>query len=265
MIIDGKAIAEDMYSDLESLRSRTSTLGIIVASRDPVIESFVRIKSRAAARLHVELRRIDLLDKPTTEDALSAIEKIAPEVDGIIIQLPLPESLDTVAILSAIPPNLDVDGINPTIAEGDRIVRAPVAGAIAEILKRNAVDVKNKKAVVVGAGRLVGAPALHLLASLGAQVSVVTLESGSLEDLKNADIVVLGAGNPGFVKPEILKEGAVLIDAGTSESSGKVVGDADPSCGPKCSLFTPVPGGVGPIAVAMIFKNLYALAEKNDK
>ena len=129
----------------------------------------------------MEIRRIDLLNKPTTADAIAAIEKLAPEVDGIIVQLPLPVTLDTEAVLAAIPPYLDVDGINPVITEADRAVRAPVAGAIAEILRANNVDLKGKRAVVVGAGRLVGIPAAHLLESLGARVSVVTLESGSLE------------------------------------------------------------------------------------
>jgi methylenetetrahydrofolate dehydrogenase (NADP+)/methenyltetrahydrofolate cyclohydrolase len=264
MIIDGKAIAQEIYAALEDGFSRKPVLGIVVASHDPVIESFVRIKSRAAARLGVTLRRIDLLAKPTTADALAAIEKLAPEVEGLIVQLPLPDSLDTETILAAIPPYLDVDGINPAVVEGERAVRAPVAGAIEEILERNNIDLKDKKAVVVGAGRLVGTPAADLLKSLGADVSIVTLESGSLDDLKDADIVILGAGNPGFVKPEMLKDGVMLIDAGTSESSGKVVGDADPSCASKCSLFTPVPGGVGPIAVAMIFKNLFELSNSNS-
>ena len=216
-------------------------------------------------RLGVTLRRIDLLNKPTTADALAAIEKLAPEVQGVIVQLPLPEALDTEAILAAIPPYLDVDGINPAVIETDRVVRAPVAGAIEEILARNNIDLNNKKAVVVGAGRLVGMPAADLLKSLGAKVSVVTLESGSLEELADADIVVLGAGSPGFVKPEMLKKRVVLIDAGTSESAGKVVGDADPACAQVCSLFTPVPGGVGPIAVAMIFMNLKALASDHGE
>ncbi|HVM73547.1 MAG TPA: bifunctional 5,10-methylenetetrahydrofolate dehydrogenase/5,10-methenyltetrahydrofolate cyclohydrolase, partial [Candidatus Paceibacterota bacterium] len=204
MIIDGRAIAEEVYAELQARSSRTLILGIVVASHDSVIESFVRIKSRAAVRLGVELRRIDLLNKPTTADALAAIEKLANDVDGIIVQLPLPESLDTEAILRAIPAYLDVDGINPIIAEPARLVRAPVAGAIEEILKRNTLELKDKKAVVVGAGRLVGVPAAELLKSLGAQVSIVTRQSGSLEQLHDADIIVLGAGDPGFVKPEMI-------------------------------------------------------------
>ncbi|HVM73442.1 MAG TPA: bifunctional 5,10-methylene-tetrahydrofolate dehydrogenase/5,10-methylene-tetrahydrofolate cyclohydrolase, partial [Candidatus Paceibacterota bacterium] len=107
-------------------------------------------------------------------------------------------------------------------------------------------------------------PAAELLKSLGAQVSIVTRQSGSLEQLHDADIIVLGAGDPGFVKPEMIKKGVILIDAGTSESAGKVVGDADPTCAEKCSVFTPVPGGVGPIAVAMIFRNLFDLANVNN-
>jgi methylenetetrahydrofolate dehydrogenase (NADP+)/methenyltetrahydrofolate cyclohydrolase len=136
-----------------------------------------------------------------------------------------------------------------------------VAGAVAEVLERHHVDVTGKKTVVVGAGKLVGKPVASMLAEMGAEVSVVTSTEGSLEELKTADIVVLGAGSPGFVKPDMLKEGVVLIDAGTSESNGKLAGDADPSCAEVASVFTPVPGGIGPLAVAMIFKNLLALTQ----
>lgn len=266
MNIEGLKIAESIYVELGQRRAQmaeTISLGIVVASHDPVIESFVRIKSRAAARLNVELRRLDLLNQPTTADALAAIEQLAPKVEGIIVQLPLPESLDTTAILAAIPPYLDVDGINPAVADAERTVLAPVADAIEEILKRSNIEVRGKSCVVVGAGKLVGVPAAYLMRRLGAEVSVVTLESGSLEELKAADIVILGAGNPGFVKPEMIMDGVVLIDAGTSEQGGKVIGDADPACADKASVFTPVPGGVGPIAVSMIFKNLFDLIEKN--
>lgn len=262
MIVDGRAIAEAIYTELGAhAAERTRMLGIVVASHDPVIESFVRIKSRAAARLGVELRRIDLPARPTTADAIAAIERLAASADGIVVQLPLPEELNTEEVLRSIPPNLDVDGINPAIAEATRIAHAPVSLAIAEILKRSQIDASLKHAVVVGSGRLVGTPAAYLLSELGARVSVVTLESGSLAELKDADIIVLGAGNPGFVTPDMIKPGAVLFDAGTSESAGKVVGDADPACASKCALFTPVPGGIGPIAVAMIFKNLLTLVK----
>lgn len=146
------------------------------------------------------------------------------------------------------------------MAPGPHLLHAPVAEALREVLLRAGVEPRGKRAVVVGAGRLVGGPAAELLRELGADVSVVTEHDGSLHDLKNADIAVLGAGNPGMVTPEMLKEGVVLIDAGTSEQGGKVQGDASPECEQRASVFTPVPGGVGPIAVAMIFKNLFQLA-----
>jgi methylenetetrahydrofolate dehydrogenase (NADP+)/methenyltetrahydrofolate cyclohydrolase len=173
--------------------------------------------------------------------------------------MPLPLQVDLDAILENLPPEKDVDAVSPH----ERIVRAPVAEAVSEVLVRAGVAAQNKKAVVVGAGRLVGKPCAELLEYLGADVSIITQDKGSLEQLKDADIVVLGAGEPGLVKPDMLKEGVVLIDAGTSESAGKLKGDADPECAKVASVFTPVPGGIGPIAVAMIFKNLFALAKNH--
>lgn len=266
MIIDGKAIAEEMYAALYVRRAhinRAIKLGIIVGGRNAVIESFVRIKARAAERLDVEMVRLDVSDSATTEQAIDAVRKLAGEADAIIVQLPLPKSIDTNATLSEIPHHMDVDAINP-VFENDHMVEAPVALAVIEILNRSRVAISGRKAVVVGAGRLVGAPTAVLLKRLGANVSKFTLDEGSIEDLKDADIVVLGAGSPGFVKPEHLKRGVALIDAGASEAKGKVVGDADPACAEIASIFTPVPGGIGPVAVAMIFKNLFDLVEKHE-
>ena len=181
--------------------------------------------------------------------------------DAIIVQLPLPDAVDVNAALSSIPPGKDVDALNPRHSI-ERFVEAPVALAVVEILERAKVDIAGKRAVVVGAGRLVGAPTASLLKKYGADVSMFTLEQGSIEDLKGADIVVLGAGKPGFIKPEHLKKGVALIDAGASEQAGKIRGDADPACAEVASVFSPVPGGVGPVAVAMIFRNLKTLIEK---
>ena len=268
MIIDGKAIAEDMYQALAKRRAlfeRNIQIGILVVSPSPVIESFVRIKTRAAERLNVEMVRVDLPDDVDTARAIEAVKKLAGETDSIIVQLPLPKSLDTNAILGAIPPEKDVDALNPTIPEDKHPVFAPVALAVVEILERSQVVIKGARTVVVGAGRLVGAPSEVLLRRLGADVSMFTLQKGSIEDLKEADIVVCGAGNPGFIKPEHIKEGVAIVDAGASESKGRVVGDADPACAEKAAIITPVPGGVGPIAVAMIFRNLFDLLEKDRR
>ena len=265
MIVDGKAIAEDVYATLEKRReglSHAPKLGIVVCGYDSVIESFVRIKSRAATRLSVGIIREDIDANANTEAVIDAIRKLSVEVDGIIVQLPLGKEIDTNAALSTIPDDKDVDAIST--ATGEHHVDAPVARAIEEILTVSGVPVSGKKVAIVGAGRLVGLPTAQLLKRLGAHVSKITLEEGSLKELMDADIVISGVGEPGLIKPEHIKDGTVLIDAGTSEHSGKVVGDCDPACAAKCSVFTPVPGGVGPVSVAMIFKNLFDLTEKQS-
>jgi methylenetetrahydrofolate dehydrogenase (NADP+)/methenyltetrahydrofolate cyclohydrolase len=166
-------------------------------------------------------------------------------------------------VLAAIPTSHDVDALNPTTPFDERIVHAPVAMAVIEVLQRAHVDPVGKRVVVAGAGRLVGAPSAALLKDRGADVTVMSLSSGSLEALKQADIIVLGMGQPHSVVPDMIKDGVVIIDAGTSNAptggSASLAGDADPRCAEKASVFTPVPGGVGPVAIAMIFRNLLRL------
>ncbi len=274
MIVDGKAIAEDVYMQLEQdLKAfppayrdgrgagrRALKLGILIGGTDAATQSFVNIKTRAAGRLGIELVQGELTAGAATAQAVAAVQKLSADADGVIVQLPLSAGIDTEEVLRAIPKEKDVDGVNPAIVDGERIVIAPVAAAVAEILFRAGIDPLGLKAVVVGAGRLVGKPCLHYLFAKGAVASSL-VAGDSLEPLKSADIVVLGAGSPGLVKPEHIKKGATLIDAGTSEASGKLAGDADPACADVAAVFTPVPGGVGPIAVAMIFKNLFTLAK----
>ena len=265
MIIDGKKIAEDIYTDLApkfAALGRKVRLGIVVVGENPVIESFVRVKTRSAERLNVEMVRVNLAETASIEEIVGALKDLANRTDAVIAQLPLPKGIDVDKVLSAVPKEKDVDALNPTVPEVERPVHAPVALAVVEILKRGGMEIAGKRTVVVGAGRLVGAPSAWLLKSLGADVSMFTLEEGSIEDLKNADIIVSGAGNPGFIKPEHIKEGVALIDAGTSELNKKIAGDADPACAEVASVFTPVPGGVGPVAVALLFRNLFDLLEK---
>ncbi len=240
MIVDGNAIAEEILKSLESRKVPAITLGVVMDKGNVATDSFVRIKARVAERLGVELLRFG---PEELEQAFAC--------DGIIVQLPIPDA-DT--LLAQLPSQKDVDALGP-----NPLVRAPVAGAVAEILSRFSVEVVGKRAVVVGAGRLVGTPVAMLLKELGAEVSIITQTTGSLTDLKSADLVVSGVGEPGLIQPAMLKPGVVLIDAGTSESAGKLAGDTDPTCAEIASVFTPVPGGVGPIAVAMIFKNLFDL------
>jgi methylenetetrahydrofolate dehydrogenase (NADP+)/methenyltetrahydrofolate cyclohydrolase len=260
MIVDGKKIADEIIAALQEQRPHLPPvlkLGVLMGEEDAASASFVKIKERVADKLQVVVVRELLGADATTKDALRALSRLCEGCAGIIVQMPLPSQIDLGAILDELPSNLDVDAIT----EGEVVVRAPVAEAVSEVLVRHGISAGGKKAIVVGAGKLVGQPVAELLRDVGAEVSVITRNEGNLNDLKEADIVVLGAGDPGFVKPDMLKEGVVLIDAGTSEASGRLVGDADPKCAEVASVFTPVPGGIGPIAVAMIFKNLFILAK----
>ena len=268
MILNGRSIAEELYAELAERREKIGKeirLGIVVVGINPVIEQFVRIKSRAAERLRVAVERTDLGSDVSTADVVDAIRQLAPSVDALIVQLPLPKAIDTNAALSEIPPEKDVDAINPNHSDERAPLIAPVALAVVEMLRRGGVEPKGKRVVVVGAGRLVGAPSAALLKEMGARVSMFTLQEGLIDDLKDADIIVCGAGKPAFIKPEHVKDGVVLIDAGASEQGGVVRGDADPSVAEKASVFSTVPGGVGPVAVAMIFRNLFDLVEKAEK
>jgi len=272
MIINGKQMADEVVQALAQERASFDklSLGVVMSAGDAATDSFVKIKSRVAARLNIDIVRIELGADADTAEAVYAVEELAKNTHGIIVQLPLPEGVNLAPVLAALPESHDVDALNP-----NRLVRPPVAEAIAEILSRTGVAAANKTAIVVGAGRLVGMPAAQLLRDLGARVEVITQTEGSLEDLEDADIVVLGAGKPGLVRPEMLQKGVVLIDAGTSaapadvlqprEAGGRLAGDASAECAEVASVFTPVPGGVGPLAVAMIFKNLFVLARAAKK
>ena len=264
VIIDGKAIAKSIYSELTPFFNKhPAKLGIVIVGENPVIASFVRIKERAAEQLGVDMIRRDLPDTASEAEVISLLVELAATTDAVIPQLPAPKHISTDAILAAVPKEKDVDALNPMVVEEERPVHAPVALAAVEILTRNDVRIEGSRAVVVGEGRLVGAPSAWLLKKLGANVSIFSLDKGSINDLKEADIIVSGAGKPGLIKPEHLKKGVALIDAGTSELNKKVVGDADPGCAEVASIITPVPGGVGPVAVAMIFRNLRTLIETN--
>lgn len=255
MIIDGKAIAADILERTKARAAGLDTPPLVVALSDdttPVTASYLKIKASrallAGCRFEVRATGADTTD-----------------ADAVVVQLPVRDEVECRALCDSIPLDIDADVLSTLAREaferGDKhAILPPVVGAVREALLRAGVVPAGKRAVVVGQGFLVGAPVATWLRREGAEVVVVTEEAGSLRDaLLQAEIVVLGAGSPGLVTPDMLPEGVVLIDAGTSESNGKIVGDADPACAAKCSIFTPVPGGIGPIAVACLFENVVAL------
>lgn len=271
MIIDGRALARDV---LARTKARAEALGsqphiaAVVTSETGATKSYLKIKEKRAQDAGCVLDIVRFPESTPTE----ILSVILPSLvaDAVLVQLPLAPGVDVKVVCDAIPLLKDADVLSTLAREkfergdADALV-PPVVGAVREILIRNGVDVKGKKAVVVGEGFLVGAPMATWLKGQGAEVGVVTLESGDLKEaLAEADIIVSGAGTPHIITPDMLKEGVVLIDAGTSESGGEVVGDADPACAERCSLFTPVPGGVGPLAVACLFENAVTLTERTQ-
>jgi methylenetetrahydrofolate dehydrogenase (NADP+)/methenyltetrahydrofolate cyclohydrolase len=210
---------------------------------------------------------VHLPDDTTDEAVITAVQ--APGADAVIVQLPLPEHLNQEVILASIPLQQDADVLSPeayTAFEQDHVgaLIPPVAAAVKEICGRANVEIAGARALVVGNGRLVGQPVWHWLQQQGASALIVTRATQETIPtlLPNMDIVVTGAGSPNLIQPQHLKEGVVLIDAGTSESNGAIVGDINPACAEKASVFTPVPGGVGPIAVACLFHNVAKLATR---
>lgn len=268
MIVDGRAIAADILAEArEAIADLPHALVVraVVVSPSPATESYLKVKSARAEDAGMTMQLVQVPEEASTEDVIAAVK--APGADAVIVQLPLPDSLDQDAILASIPHKLDADVLSPqayaAFEQGyaDALI-PPVASAVAEICARSGVTLAGKKALVIGNGRLVGQPVWHWLQQQGTDALIVTRTTQDTIPmlLPNMNIVVSGAGSPNLIQPEYLKEGVVLIDAGTSESNGAIVGDASPACAEKASVFTPVPGGVGPIAVACLFRNVAILA-----
>ncbi len=269
MIIDGRAIADEILEGVKASlpEGAVPVVRAVVVSPMPATRSYLRIKTRTAQKAGMKLDIVELPDDAGVESITAAIQ--ASGADAVIVQLPLPAHLDEESILKNIPLEKDVDVLSPAararFANGEpAALMPPVAGAVAEILKREGVVAAGKRAVVVGDGGLVGRPVAAYLRAQGAEVTVLdkdTFEGGAAA-LRAAAIIVSGAGVPHLITPDMLTEGVVLIDAGTSEQGGVLAGDIDPRCAEIASVFTPVPGGVGPIAVACLFQNVVSLLQK---
>ena len=273
MIVDGTGIAQKIEREvMAALQARNEVPRLQVFTCEPTFATtrFLALKKASAEKLGVTLEVHKCAPESTTEEVVEAIKKSVTEADGIIVQLPFPSRIDVSAILAAIPARHDVDAIGSEaeqlFSEGKSLVLPPVVGAMAEIIARYDIKIANKKVVVVGEGRLVGAPATAWFRQMGARVQTLNKETECLARVaREADILVLGAGVPGLITPDMIRDGVVIFDAGSSEDTGKLVGDADPLCAKKASLFTPVPGGIGPITISLIFRNLLALIEQQGE
>jgi methylenetetrahydrofolate dehydrogenase (NADP+)/methenyltetrahydrofolate cyclohydrolase len=249
---------------------RTPRLAIISVAEHPSITSFIKIKRRYAESVGVEIKEYKFQEEISEDTLVLEIEKIvaAREHDGVIVQLPLPPHYNTRRVLDAVPLSLDVDVLGTAAVESFTKNNFPlptVVGAIAHILQDTATEISNKEIAVIGQGKLVGLPVTTWLSNQRIEPKIIDIDTDPMQRtaiLKSADIVISGSGTPHLLKPADLKEGVVLIDAGTSEQSGVVVGDCDPSCADIASVITLTPGGVGPLTVAFLFQNLISAIER---
>ena len=281
VILDGKSLAGKIIAGLKDEFSRLTkrpTLAVVVVGEDLVIRRFIEQKKKIAEELGVDFRTYEYPADISTNELRKRIATIVHDADpnGIIIQLPLTGHINTQYILNSIPPEKDVDVLSARavgdFSVGKSKVLPPVVGAIAAFFEEYGIDYRKKHVVVVGAGRLVGKPVALWLANEKVSFTVVDENTSDITPfVKGADIIISGVGKPGLITGDMIKEGAVVIDAGASESSpstgsgrqATLVGDVDfDSVSKKASHLTPVPGGVGPLTVAMIYKNLLTLATR---
>lgn len=261
MIIDGKAIAGEILEETKRVAialPEVPSFAAIAVAPSAATESYLRIKRRLAEEAGIRMDVLTPDEGSTTEDLIALIQ--SDTHDALIVQLPLPSHIDQEAVLAAIPPEKDADVLSTATREQGMLIH-PIAGAINEIWMRTHVDPVGKEVVVIGNGWLVGQPVTAWLTKLGVSVTVVTKDLGDISDAcRTADIIISGTGVPGLVTRSMVKDGVVVIDVGTSELGGSIAGDAASDVAEVASVFTPVPGGVGPIAVACLMKNVVELA-----
>ena len=251
MILDGKILADIVADDLRKRTlGRDIRLAIILVGDDPSSIKYVNAKQRRAADIGIRCDIFRFAETATESEILQTLEKLNGDdtVNGIMVQLPLPGHIDTRTVTRAIAPAKDVDGLNPA---GD-FVPATVRG-IEKILEHYLYganfDLSGRTAVVVGRSEIVGRPAAKMLLDHNATVTICHSRTKDLAEFTiNADILVSATGVTGLIKPGHVKDGAVLIDAGT-------IGDIDRACWPKASAYTPVPGGVGPMTIVSLLEN----------
>lgn len=265
MIINGKQIADRILRDLEQQITQLPfqpVLCDVLVGDDQVSLSYVRIKEKMALSVGLGFRLVQLPHSATTNEVVAAMEEIQQDENlcGLIVQLPLPDSVDRTTVLGAINPRIDVDAIGPQTSN----LTPPTAAAIVEILDSLNLDLSTKQILVIGQGELVGKPVTELLQARGL---AVTTADQSVKDLKQltqtADVIISGTGQGGLLAGDMVKSGSVIIDAGTSESGAGIVGDVDfASVEPVAGAVSPVPGGVGPVTVAKLLENVVTVASR---
>lgn len=280
-ILDGKTLAKKIENEvltgtqlLKEQTGRVPGLAVVLVGNDPASQAYVSMKKKACDRVGF----YSVTHEMPTNISQEAIENTItmmnnnPNIDGILIQLPLPPQIDTTKLLELVSPNKDVDGFHPynvgRLTTGlDGFVPCTPLGVM-ELFKEYDIDLKGKNCVVVGASNIVGKPMASLLLNANATVEICHIFT---DDLKkhtlNADIILVGVGVINLIKEDMVKDGAIIIDIGINRNDeGKLVGDVDyENVSKKCSYITPVPGGVGPMTISMLLSNTLKAAQLHSK
>jgi methylenetetrahydrofolate dehydrogenase (NADP+)/methenyltetrahydrofolate cyclohydrolase len=263
-MMDGKALAERIRADVAREVAELGHVGLatVLVGEDPASEVYIRSKQRAAAEAGIDARDIRL-DAGTSEaKVLATVEQLNAddEIDGILVQLPLPGHIDETRVTYAVAPHKDVDGFHPVNA-GNLYLGTPLhvpatpLGCM-ELLAEYGVDPVGKNAVVIGRSEIVGRPAAMLLLQAHATVTICHSRTADLAaEVRRADILVAAVGVPGIVTPEMVKPGATVLDVGLTRTEEGIRGDVDPAVAEVAGLLTPMPGGTGPMTIALLLRS----------
>lgn len=275
-ILDGKAVSLKVK---ESVKVRADelkkfgvepTLAVVLVGEDKASQTYVRAKEKACNEYGIKSVAHRLSENTTQNELLALINvlNLDDSIHGILVQLPLPKHIDTNVVLAAIDPQKDVDGfhavnVGKLVSGLDGFVPCTPLGVM-EILKEYGIEVAGLNAVVIGRSNIVGKPMANLLLNASATVTVTHSKTKNLKEIcKSADLIVAAIGRPFFLKADMVKDGAVVVDVGINRlDDGRLVGDVDfEEVAPKCSYITPVPGGVGPMTIAMLLNNTILAAQ----
>lgn len=281
IIIDGKATAkavrEKIKNDVEAFikeNGKTPGLAVVIVGNNPASQVYVRNKHRACGEVGIYSEVHELSENITQEELLSLVDKLNEDanINGILVQLPLPKHLDEEKVLLRISPRKDVDAFHPEnvgkIMIGNFSFLPCTPAGVMELLKHYGVSPSGKHCVIIGRSNIVGKPQAMLMLKENATVTICHSRTQNLAEItKQADIVVAAVGKPNFVTADMVKDGAVVIDVGINRlEDGKLCGDVDfSSVEPKASYITPVPGGVGPMTITMLLKNTLTAAKEQNK
>jgi len=275
-IIDGYKIAEDILENLSlKVQELKNTginphLGVFLVGNDRISVAYVEKKKEACQKIGLQFTLQEFPADISEEKLIKAVKEIPQreKLTGLIVQLPLPKHINTDRVLNSINPEIDVDCLNSVnlekLSQKNNNLIPPTPGAILEIFKRHQVDLKTKKIVLIGLGRLVGQPLAKILLSQGINLKSCDRSTQDLSKFTSqADVIILATGQKDLISPDMVKKGVIIIDAGCTAEKNKICGDIDfKKFNEKAKLITPVPGGVGPITVVKLLENVVKLAKK---